>query len=949
MWYQYIREETQTYLKTFVYPYTGFLTKPLIRPKFIAVFEASLIGITSGLAAVTLKEGVGWLGSWRIAASLKFPPWLLLPIFGLIGGFVTGVLVKNLAPETGGSGVPQVKAALAGMRVPLNFQIAIVKMLTTILTVGSGLTLGRQGPTVQIGASLAAWIGRWLPTSPSYRRQLIACGAAAGLAAGFNAPIAGVLFVVEDLMHDISGITLGPAIIASFVGAVTSQMLGGKSLYLEKTSYYLDKSITGFLYPQEIPFYIILGILAGLLGAVFSRGIIKISRFNQRKLKLKLPWRIAITGLISGLIIASLPEQFHNYTGLRELLGTSEANLKLSFIAFTAHFILTIFAAGSGAPGGLFAPSLIIGSALGQIVGIWQNNLVGIEQPTIFALAGMGAFFCAVSRAPMTAVVVIFEQTQEFRLVLPLMIVSIVALLVAEKIDKKSLSDLVLDLKGLQLNKETSANDYLSDISAEQVMHTPVETLDSHLTLDEVKQKFSSSHHRGFPVIDSQGLLVGIVTQTDLAYTRKRQLPGHNLLKDFMTPHPMTVKTTDNLSEILNLLHRYKISRLPVMEGRHLVGIITDTDIIKIESEQLTDKINLRTNPSEPSYVVYQTRSPQIGNGRLLVPLSNPRTAPALLRLAAVIARQRNYELECLQIVIVPRQKSPAETVVDTTESRRLLAMAERIATDLQIPIHTQVRVGHDIAEAILETVKQRHISLILMGWKGDIAPGRIFGSIVDTLMRQAICEVVVVKWGAVKLSSRDKSVTNFGYDLYLLAIAQLLNKKYLRLLSLYFHTLIQQYREKLAGVTNEKFNPDSDYVYSFLGWRQWLVPLRDIPTQAAAVKLLPALVSLSVKPEIILCQVCSQSVVAPNIQEMQKAARVLKHRLNTEVMATSVCANSVSDAVIDLADAHHSDVVVIGASKEGFLRQAINGNIPEAIARGCNCTVILVRAANNQ
>ena len=907
MWYQYILEEVQIHLKTFVYPYTGFVTKPLLRPKLLAVVEASLIGITSGLAAVTLKEGVGWLGSLRIAASLKLSPWLLLPIFGLIGGFVTGVLVQRLAPETGGSGVPQVKAALAGMRVPLNFQIAMVKMLTTILTVGSGLTLGRQGPTVQIGASLAAWISRWLPTSPSYRRQLIACGAAAGLAAGFNAPIAGVLFVVEDLMHDVSGITLGPAIIASFVGAVTSQILGGKSLYFSSDR--LDTSITGFLDLKEIPFYIVLGVLAGLLGTLFSRGIIATSIFNQRQLKLKLPWRIAITGLISGLIIAFLPESFHNYTGLRKLLGTSEANLQLSCIAFLAHFILTIFAAGSGAPGGLFAPSLIIGSALGQIVGILQNNVVGIEQPTIFALAGMGAFFCAVSRAPITAVVVIFEQTQDFRLVLPLMIVSIVALLVAEKIDKKSLSDLVLDLKGLQLNKETSANDYLSNIHADQVMHTPVETLDSNLTLDEVKQKFSSSHHRGFPVVDSQGLLVGIVTQTDLAYTRKRHLRGDNLLKDFMTLHPMTVKTTDNLSDVLNLLHRYKISRLPVMEGRHLVGIITDTDIIKIESEQLTGKTNLKTNPPEPSYVVYQTRAPQIGNGRLLVPLSNPRTAPALLKLAAVIARQRNYELECLQIVIVSRQNSPAETVVDTTESRRLLAMAERIATDLQIPIHTQVRVGHDIADAILETVKERHISLILMGWKGDIAPGRIFGSIVDTLMQKAICEVVVVKWGADKF--REK--------------------------------------EKLAGVTNEKFNPYSDYVYSFLGWRQWLVPLRDIPTQAAAVKLLPALVSLSVKPKIILCQVCTQSVVAPNIQEMKQAARMLKHRLHTEVMATSICSKSVSDAVVDLADAHHSDVVVIGASKEGFLRQAINGNIPEAIARGCNCTVILVRAANNQ
>ncbi|MDY7004374.1 MAG: chloride channel protein [Cyanobacteriota bacterium] len=905
MWHQYILQESQIYFKSFIYP--------LLRPKRLAVFEACLIGIVSGLAAVILKEGAGWLGSLRVAASLQYPPWLLLPIFGILGGLIAGLLVERLAPETGGSGIPQVKAALGGMRVPLNLTTATVKMLTTILTVGSGLTLGRQGPTVQIGASLAAWISRLVPTSPSYRRQLIACGAAAGLAAGFNAPIAGVLFVVEDLMQDVSGITLGPAIIASFVGAVVSQMLGGESLYLDKNSY-LDTSITGFLYLKEIPFYIILGILAGLLGTAFSRGIIASCIF-QRRLKLTLPWRIAVTGLISGLIIAFLPDSFHNHTALRELLGSNEANLKLSFIAFAEHFLLTIFAASSGAPGGFFAPSLVIGSALGQIVGICQSNIVGIEQPTIFALAGMGAFFCAVSRAPMTAVVIIFEKTQDFRLVLPLMIVSIVALLTAEKIDDKSLSDRVLALKGLQPKKKKPANDYLSNISADEVMHTPVETLDFNLTLDKVKQKFSSSHHRGFPVVDNDGLLIGIVTQTDLSYTRKRELSGDTPLKEFMTSRPMTVNTTDNLSEVLYLLHQYKLSRLPVMEGRHLVGIITDTDIIRIESEQI-GKTNLGTHSQQPSYIVYQTRSPQIGNGRLLVPLSNPSTAPALLRLAVAIARQRNYELECLQIVIVPRQSSPAETVIDTTKSRRLLGMAERIAKDLKIPMHTQIRVGHDVADTILETIKERHISLILMGWRGDSSSsGRIFGSIVDTLIRQAICEVIVVKWGGRKLKEQIfKGITN----------------------------------------ANERFEADqdnfvSDYMYSFFEWRRWLVPIRDIPTQAAAVKLLPALVSLSVKPEILLCQVLGKSVVKPNIEEMKKAAKILQHRLDTEVMATSVCANSVSTAIVDLADTQNCDVVVIGASKEGFLKQAINGNIPEAVARGCDCTVILVRTAYSE
>ena len=154
-----------------------------LRPKRLAIFEACLIGLVAGLAGVLLKSGVGWLGSWRVATSAVIPAWILLPSVGLLGGLLTGFLVERWAPETAGSGIPHVKAALGGVNLSLDLRVAVAKLLTTILAVGSGLTLGRQGPTVQIGASLAGWIGHLMPTSPDYRRQLIACGAAAGLAA----------------------------------------------------------------------------------------------------------------------------------------------------------------------------------------------------------------------------------------------------------------------------------------------------------------------------------------------------------------------------------------------------------------------------------------------------------------------------------------------------------------------------------------------------------------------------------------------------------------------------------------------------------------------------------------------------------------------------------------------------------------------------------------------
>jgi chloride channel protein, CIC family len=882
----------------------------LLRPKRLAIFEACLIGLISGLAGVLLKLGVGWLGSWRVATSTVIPAFILLPSVGLLGGLLTGFLVERWAPETSGSGIPHVKAALAGVNLSLNLRVAVAKLLGTILAVGSGLTLGRQGPTVQIGASLASWIGHLMPTSPDYRRQLIACGAAAGLAAGFNAPIAGVLFVVEELLHDVSGLTLGTAIIASFIGAVVSQLLGGDSLGLNLREYPTSFSA------REIPFYVLLGVLAGLLGALFSKGVIASLQFNRKKLKLALPWRVALAGLICGLVIASLPETFRNNTGLREFLLTGEATGRTSLIAFVAHFFLTIISAASGAPGGLFAPSLIMGSALGHIVGIVQAHLLGVGLPVTYALAGMGAFFCAVSRAPITAVVIVFEITADFKLVLPLMICSVVAYLVAEKVDSGSLYDRLLEFNGIQLTKDKPAVDALSDLYAANVMQRQVETLSSLLTFDEVMQAFSRSTHRGFPVVEA-GKLVGIISQTDLANAKNRNFSGNSLLKEFMTPQPITVEAKDTLSEVLYRLTQYNLSRLPVTEGRHLVGIITRSDIIRVESDRLSGEITQGPHP-EPSYVVYQTRAPQVGNGRLLVPLSNPYTAPALLRLAATIARDRNYELECLQIMLVPRNSSPSETAVRTTKSRRLLQQAERIARHLNVPLHTQIRVAHDVSSAILETIRERHIDLILMGWQGEISTtGRIFGDVVDTVIREAECEVILVKWSEKLLQKGQKGD---GHP-----------------------------KSKTEEIPAPHSNIESAELglHTLMGLQRWLVPIRGSYKQAAALRLLPAFVAASSLPEIRLCQVYQPSVRKPDRHELNQAAKFLKRQVSCEVVATSVCAKSVSDALIDLAQNDQCDAIVLGASREGLLKQVIQGNIPEAVARGCECTIILVRSAN--
>ncbi|MFM5889984.1 MAG: chloride channel protein [Dolichospermum sp.] len=848
--------------------------------KGLAMAEACIIGIVAALSAVLLKQGSGWLGTWRVHTTHILPPLIILPVIGISLGFFSGWLVQRLAPEASGSGIPQVKAALGNVPITLSWRVAFVKLISAIISLGSGLTLGRQGPTVQVGAGLAAGMSRLVPTSPDHRRQMIAAGAGAGLAAAFNAPLAGVLFIIEELLQDLSGLTLGTAIIASFIGGVISRWLGGGSLQLDLKL--IEYSSTFSL--LEIPTLLILGICIGLLAALFSKGLI-FSILIYRRLHISLPLRVALAGLASGLIIALLPEHFRDNTGLREFIITGEANIPVAGIAFITQFILTLIAFGSGAPGGIFAPSLILGSCLGHIIGVCELQIFGIGSPTTYALAGMGGFFSAVSKVPITAIVIVFEMTTDFNLVLPLMVVSVTSYLVSDKVFPGSLYDKLLKLNGIVIKKDNN-EDILTQLTAQDVMQRIVETLEADMKVDEVIKAFSRSHHRGFPVVENNKL-VGLISQTDLQKIRNHLSPNETLLKEIMTPQPVTVTPTNSLSHVLYLLDRYQISRLPVVEGKKLIGIITRADIIRAEAEHLNGENGVRSPIVEPSYLVYQTRSPSIGRGRLLVTIANPETAVTLLEMAATIARDRHYEIECLQIILVSRHISPAETPVNTTKSRRLLRQAESLAKKQHIPIHTQIRVAHDVAQTILETTKERHIALILMGWKGNTStPGRIFGNVVDTIIRQANCDVVLVKLGSN------------------------------------FHSLQQL--------------------------KRWLIPMAGGPNAPIAIKLLPSLVTLANQTEIRLTQVVKPGEFAPDMTVLEESTRqLMRHRnLHSTVVAASLQADSVAAGVIELVKAEDFDIVILGASREGLLQQAIQGNIPEAIASGVNSTVILVSSA---
>ncbi len=855
------------------------------RPQQLAVVEACIIGLLSGLAAVFLKQSVGFWGGLRLNVATIYPAWIVLPLIGTIGGAMAGLIIDRISPEAAGSGIPQVKVALAGLPTRLNLRIAIAKLLSTLVILSSGFPLGRQGPTVQIGAAIAAQFSRWFPTSPEHRRQLIAAGAAAGLAAGFNAPIAGVLFVIEELLQDVSGLTLGTAILASFVGAVVSRLLGGSTLVTPSMMpIHPDFALT------NIPLFLLLGALLGVLGVIFIRGVVLSYRLQQRWMPRRFVSKLAIIGGVAGIVAALLPAALRDSASLQEISHTSGLTWPLLTLLFAIKLGLTLLAAGSGGPGGIFAPSLVLGSIFGYLFAYgvtFVEHLMpfslgaaaGTNFTSTFALTGMAALFSAVTRGPITAIVIVFEMTGDFSLILPLMIGSVTAYWVGESIQTGSIYKYMLALKGIKLQGIAAADAKFANLKATDIMQRRVESLAADATIEQAKITFNSSHHRGFPII-RDGELVGILTQSDL--TRNPLLDdATTMITEIMTANPVTVRPHDSLGQVLYLLNRYKISRLPVVDRHKLVGIITRADIIRAEAEQLTGDGQPDLPPAEPSYVVYQTRAPAIGVGRLLVPVANPLTAEPLLHIAATIAQTQHYELECIQIIQIPNHQSPAETPVSLFASRALTDRATQIGQSYGISVHTQIRVAHSVAEGIIEIIQERHIDLLLMGWSGvNHTPGFVFGSVVDTLVQRATCQMMLVK---------------------------------------------------LAPVTPT--------------FERWLVPTAGGPNSRQGLRLLPALLDLGKSPEIYLCHV-AKSAKAEAEKALNPALVVLQKRVDVPIHAITVRQPAIAAAIVELAGQYDCDVIVVGATRSGMLQQVIQGNIPAAIARRCDCTVILVREA---
>lgn len=846
-----------------------------------ALGEALLIGIIAALAALLLKQGTAWVGMGRLQLAHRWGDLWTLPAIGASGAWLAGWLIENYAPTIRSGGIPPVKAVLGQAVVPMSFKMAAIKVLSTITLLGSGITLGRAGPSAHIGATLAAQLSQWLPTSPEHRRQMIAAGAAAGLAAGLNTPIAGVLFVMEELMRDLSNLTLGTAILASFTGAVISQTLGLAELRLPPEM--LGKTQLGDFSLPELPFYLLLGGAAGVLGSIFSQMILKINRFAQQS-PLKLSTRLGLLGLFSGGLIALLPPFFHNNAGLRDFLILGNNSIQNTALVFVVHFFLSALAYGNGAPGGIFAPVLVLGAALGSLVGYLAQWALDGPSHSSYALVGMGAFFTAVVKAPVTAIVIVFElglePTADFNLVLPLMLASVTAFGVANQWQRRSLYESLLAASGIVVQERENTPALLVQTTAEQVMQRHVETISPHWSLSAVRSHLSHSPHRGFPVVH-EGRLVGILTQSDLPDPRSPQ-GEEPLVWDLMTPNPLTVQPQTSLAEVLYLLNRYHLSRLPVAVGRDLLGIITRTDIIRVEAQRLGGQGNPE---KETSWVIYRTRSPLMGQGKLLLPLGDEDTAQALFDWAGLVAKAYDYDITCLHIIPIQRHQSPSRTKVNSHRGRKLLQHAERWGRKQGLRVHTQIRIAHSVSQAILETLTSdpevMGSEMVVVGGRlRSDSEGMVWGRTIQDLIARVPCDLLILK----------------------------------------------------LGLTAPHEPP------------RWLLPLAGGPNARRALDWVPYW--LPAHAQLFLCQIHNPHHEEMDARPLEEAFGQLRDRFAGELIPLCLRSPFVAETLIQLVQDRAIDGVILGASGQSLLQQTFYGNLPNQVLKSVPCTVAILRAA---
>lgn len=538
------------------------------------------IGGVCGLAAVAFHLAIGAISHRAIDRAFAFGGHAWIPaviVVTAFGALFAGIVMYAVAPGARGSGIPQVKAAYAlGGRVPL--RDAVAKFALAAVQLGTGSSLGREGPTVQICAGVATWLGRLARVSAQNLRLLLPVGAAAGVAAAFNAPLAAVTFTIEEVIGTLDPTMLSGVVVAAALAAVIEHgLLGGAPVLSIPVGY-------GLGHPSALVFYALLGIAAGVASLAFSSSLLGLRAWTARQHRVPGWARPALGGLATGAIAvcAMLAVERRGIDGggydtLTDALAGMvplQAMLVLGLLKLAA----TATSYGSGGSGGLFAPSLFVGGMLGGAIGFLDVTVFGPGHAELgaFAVVGMGAVFAGTVRAPITSILIIVEMTGGYALVLPLMIANITAYAIARHVSPVPIYEALLLQDGIDLHRRASTTETVSvPLPAPELLRprcfAPDDGVERLVAAVEV-----SGRQEVFPVVDRDGRLRGVITIGDLAELADARDAG-DLVRavDVMRP-PIAVRADEPAARALELMHETGLRQVPMTDGAGAVIGLTE-------------------------------------------------------------------------------------------------------------------------------------------------------------------------------------------------------------------------------------------------------------------------------------------------------------------------------------------------------------------------------------
>ncbi|MDH4247262.1 MAG: chloride channel protein [Deltaproteobacteria bacterium] len=559
--------------------------------RVFSLLLAVVIGLISGLTAVGLRwmiEGIqhGFSALPALAERVLGTSWPGLILIPVLGGLAVGPLIVRFAPEAKGHGVPEVMAAIVRRGGFIRPRVAWIKAVASAITIGSGGSVGREGPIIQIGSSIGSTLGYLLHLPPRLMRTLVACGAAGGIAAAFNAPIAGSLFAVEIILGDFGFVQLAPIVTSAVIATVVSRSMEGDFAAF-------GVPIHTLVHPLELIPYVGLGLLCGVGAVLFIETLDYAETFFEKKVRLPEMLKPALGGLMIGVLGLALP----HVLGMGYQAIDSALHSKLSLLALillvAAKLLATSITLASGGSGGIFAPSLFMGAMLGGVVGK-VANWVSPDQTAdsgAYALVGMSAMVGAATHAPITAIVIIFELTNDYKIILPLMISTIIAVLTANTLKNESIYTHKLKRKGIDLEQGPEIN-VLKRVRVGDVMRSAFDSVPHDLPFNFLMEQLMSSHRSHLPVVDEQMRLIGCV-QRDLAqhFSADKHLLTHVVIARDLAENTFThLLPLDALDKAMLRFNESGLREIYVLqdeEQRKVVGMVRKGDLLDAYQREL--------------------------------------------------------------------------------------------------------------------------------------------------------------------------------------------------------------------------------------------------------------------------------------------------------------------------------------------------------------------------